>query len=151
MTMSNKPCPFCGSENITLSEPMFRCDDCGSLAFPTVWNKRVEIVRDKVAYNKVHGGFGLSDEAVILYAERKGWEWKKIGDRWGGITVKRPRDAEFKYFSGDYISRDDPDLIAVIEHLGTEKASGMCCSLEIATVTPAQWRLGCYDGKEWLE
>jgi hypothetical protein len=59
----------------------------------------------KIVINTSYGGFGLSDEAIAMFCERK------------NIA------ADERGFYADEIERDDPDLVAVVEALGAEKAS----------------------------
>lgn len=123
----------------------------------------------KVAYNNCFGGFSLSSEAVNLYAKKKGicltWYHHELGSdymkvdvpntkSWGfdastidlGGRVKSIPDENFYY--PDY-DRADPDLISVIEELGSEKASGSCGSLAIRDIPDgSEYEITDYDGNE---
>jgi hypothetical protein len=84
----------------------------------------------KVAINRCHGGFGLSDKAEALYKERK------------GIT-----NSDWWY--GD-IPRDDPVLIQIIEELD-EEANGMYAELDVVEIPDdVNWYVEEYDGLEWV-
>ena len=89
----------------------------------------------KIVINTCFGGFGLSDEAITMYRERK------------GIAA----DTRLTY--ADEIARDDADLIAVVEALG-EKANDQYSELKVVEV-PAWlkekgWSIEEYDGREWI-
>lgn len=96
----------------------------------------------KVVVNKCYGGFGLSKQAVELYAERKGL---KVGD-W---------NASWGFFeNGDFydreIPRDDPTLVAIVEELGAA-ASSQYSDLKIVNVPDdVNWTIEEYDGNEWV-
>jgi len=77
----------------------------------------------KVVVNGCFGGFGLSDKAISLLAIR-------------GVDH-------------DYSTRrDDPDLIAVIEELGSE-ANGRSAELRIVEIPlDIEWHIEEYDGRE---
>lgn len=84
----------------------------------------------KIVINNCYGGFGLSDKALELIAQRK-----NTTDRishWG-------------------LKRDDADLIAVIEELGTE-AEGHCSELRIEEFDEGvEYTISEYDGSESVE
>lgn len=84
----------------------------------------------KIVINSCYGGFGLSDEALELIAQRK-----NTTDRishWG-------------------LKRDDADLIAVIEELGTA-AEGHCSELKIEEFDEGvEYTISEYDGSESVE
>lgn len=108
----------------------------------------------KIAYNGCFGGFILSDEAMLRYAELKGIQvypedsgygtalyWTEPPT--GGVT-----DNNRKLLSCRDMDRDDPILIQTIEELGN-KANGMCAELRIAEVQPGTaYRIDEYDGNE---
>jgi hypothetical protein len=55
------------------------------------------------------------------------------------------------YFSDRNIPRDDPDLVFVVEKLGS-RANGMCANLEITEIPDGiEWVIGEYDGMEQVE
>ena len=82
----------------------------------------------KVVINSDYGGFGLSDEALELYANKKG------------------KSADDIYFFD--ISRDDPDLIEIVEHLG-QKANDSYAQLKIVEIPDGvNWYIAEYDGLE---
>ncbi len=130
----------------------------------------------KVAYNACFGGFGLSPKATILYAARKGIKLYPYSCS-RGITYFREDDIEALPEYIKFVTRDlgeevpnsvmsnnkyyyyqefdepairaDPDLIAVIEQLGEEEASGSCASLGIIEIPDGRpFEIDEYDGKE---
>ena len=90
----------------------------------------------KVVINACFGGFGLSDEAIAMLRERKGIA---AGER---TTY------------ADELGRDDADLIAVVEALGTKKASGRYANLKVVEVPmwlqEKGWHIEEYDGSEHI-
>jgi len=84
----------------------------------------------RIAINKQHGGFGLSEAAETRYKEL------------AGIT-----DPDF--YTRE-IPRDDPILIRVISELGDE-ANNRFCTLKIVEIpADVEWEIGEYDGLEWV-
>jgi hypothetical protein len=91
----------------------------------------------KIVINACFGGFGLSDEAIAMWRERKG-----IAD------TERPTYV-------DEIERDDADLIAVVEALGPEKAGDdRYARLKVVEVPmwlqEKGWHIEEYDGSEHI-
>ena len=98
----------------------------------------------KVALNKCHGGFSVS-RAVI---EELGFDLDKQHAYAGAYYLK---NEDFGIESdNDDIYRADPRLIAAIEKVGVEKASGPCAKIEIEDVI-LEWSILEYDGKEHVE
>ena len=118
----------------------------------------------KVAYNGSYGGFGLSDEAVkwleqnareevkeFLAAERVRATESRKTDKWAKFsTVEDLMGGALMYdFQEDGMRRHDPDLIRVIEALGT-KAGSKYSDLEIAEISGRAYRINEYDGLETI-
>lgn len=81
----------------------------------------------KVVINTCFGGFGLSDEAAAMYAERKGIPADEV------TTWDMPRD--------------DYDLIAVVETLGGNM--GVASKLKVVEIpADVNWEISEYDGVE---
>ena len=60
---------------------------------------------------------------------------------------------EDKRFNNHYIwnteiERHDPDLVAVVEELGSEKASGRCARLKVTDIGESKYHIDEYDGYE---
>ena len=84
----------------------------------------------KIVYNACFGGYGLSEAAILRYAEITGANW--------------PRGR----FSVYDIERTDPALVQVVEELG-EAANGRSAALRIAEVPAGTlYRIDEYDGVE---
>jgi len=86
----------------------------------------------KIVINKIYGGFGLSEEAVLLYCNKKGL---KKNDN---------------YFYDCAIARNDPCLVEVVEELG-DLANGPFSELRVVEVPDdVKWIIEEYDGREWV-
>jgi hypothetical protein len=84
----------------------------------------------RIAINKQHGGFGISEAAETMYRNL------------AGIT-----DPDF--YVGE-IPRDDPILIRVINQLG-EYANSRFCTIKIVEIpADVEWQIAEYDGLEWV-
>ncbi|WP_059912164.1 hypothetical protein [Burkholderia ubonensis] len=128
----------------------------------------------KIVINACFGGFGLSDAAVVAYAQRKGFtvyaERKNslFVDYWTVPPEQRQRDLEdgewqamsaaereahnsryaAEHFSVSDIKRDDADLVAVVEQLG-ETANCRFSKLVVVEIPDdVQWEISEYDGSE---
>ena len=130
----------------------------------------------KVAYNACYGGFGLSPLALTKYAEKKGitltWYEEKQDPRGFKKVSATPENKLFGHQAfikdlGDWFlskdmdndlyyypsfcdeARSDPDLIAVIEELGSRSASGQCAKLQIDEIPDnREFEIDEYDGFE---
>jgi len=125
----------------------------------------------KVVANGCFGGFGLSDDAIILYGELSGTPLYPKEDsyftHWYNVPVdqlpKEPSqdldysDPEWENyrkinndasFSDSDLDRTDPILVQVVEHLGDD-ASGEYSQLYVVDVpSGSRWRISEYDGLE---
>jgi hypothetical protein len=124
----------------------------------------------KIVYNTCYGGFSLSREAVMRYAEIKGitlypddeknwyvnyflcppeeYERLRAEDAANPITQGRYARSNAMYFSPSNIERNDPALVQVVEELG-DRANGMNAELCIEEVPAGTlYRIDEYDGKE---
>ena len=102
----------------------------------------------KVIINSCYGGFGISNEALKLYLDKKGIKYtieeknSSFGNDFYGL--------DGKYLLGREIARNDPVLIEIIEEL-KDKANGFCAKLEIVDIPDdAEWYIEEYDGSEWV-
>ncbi len=116
----------------------------------------------KVAYNACYGGFGLSEEAHKLYAKKKGVELYVVEvnsflKHYATVPKdqynKMSREEQNKhYWYPEFDDRSEPELIATIEELGCEKASGQFASLVIEDLPKGtKYRIKEYDGYESIE
>jgi hypothetical protein len=93
---------------------------------------------------------GLRSFSVTLLSEDLGSEFVKAST-FG--KDHEPTELEQK-FEDSYVcldwelDRTDPDLIKVIEELGTEAASGDCSSIAIADIGESKYHIDEYDGWE---
>jgi len=124
----------------------------------------------KIVYNACYGGFGLSDEAILRYAEIKGVklktavskfgftnyylcspeEWEQINaeEQLNPVSPGRYARSNALYFSDRDIERNDPVLVQVVEELG-DKANGRGAALRITEVRAGtRYRIDEYDGSE---
>lgn len=84
----------------------------------------------KIVFNACYGGYGLSEAAIMRYAEIKG-----INIAIGGFSVYD-------------IDRTDPALVQVVEELGEAVNDGYS-ELRIAEVPAGTlYRIDEYDGRE---
>jgi len=122
----------------------------------------------KIVINSCYGGFGLSDTAVLRYAELKGitlyredgpcsithfytipvTEYHKIHDE-----CKSSRDytkCNGLYFSYREIERTDSHLIQTVMELG-KLANGMCADLTVIDIPDdIEYTIQEYDGNEHI-
>ena len=124
----------------------------------------------KIVYNACYGGYSLSREAMMRYAEIKGItlyprmtygvaqyflcppeEYDRIhAEESASFTAyaDRYKRSNELYFSYSRISRTDPVLVQVVEELG-EKANGLCADLQIRELPAGTlYRIDEYDGNE---
>lgn len=110
---------------------------------------------NKIVYNACYGGFGLSQEAVLKYAELKGITLYPEQDRWTTLYWTHP-EANSKdwhkwgkyYFDSSEFERHDSVLVKVVEELGSKRASGECAELRIYETQYSIYRIDEYDGLE---
>lgn len=85
----------------------------------------------RIVINTKHGGFGLSEQASRLFAQRTGMAYNEL---W------TDRD----------IARDDPVLVAIVRELGVD-ADTRYAQLKIVEVPyGVEWHIEEYDGMEWI-
>lgn len=101
----------------------------------------------KVLINKCHGGYGISADALSMYADKKGLKYSVKNEYMPFLEL-----ADGTSLSSYTIERNDPTLIAVFEELGSEDFSGISANVAIVEIpNGAQYRIGEYDGLEWIE
>lgn len=103
----------------------------------------------KIIINACHGGFGLSDDAVQLYAKAKEMPLTRVNHpEW---DLYHYTHADGSRFHDRDIERNDPDLVAVVENLGEAKSSGFCARLKVVDIPDdVEWQIEEYDGLEWV-
>lgn len=118
----------------------------------------------KIVINQCYGGFGLSEKAVMRYAELAGMTLYPVETKFGYTEYYKVPKEEFDkiksenpkaysilnslmFFESD-IDRTDPLLIRVVEELGDE-ASAKFSELKIVKIpNDVQWEIRDYDGME---
>ena len=105
----------------------------------------------KIVINTIHGGFGLSHEAILRYAEIKGLNLKsKESDLKLRSLVLYDYTVDGEFWSCRDIDRDDPALIQVIEEID-DLANGDYAFLKIVEIPDdVKWVIEEYDGCEWV-
>lgn len=129
----------------------------------------------KIVINNCYGGFGLSETGMQAYAARKGltlYPEKDVlfttywtvppeqrmaqvsNEQWLKMTVAERAEYNKMYASqiiyDIYFSRDDPDLIAVVEELG-EQANDQLADLKVVEIPDGVvWKIANYDGLEHI-
>jgi hypothetical protein len=128
----------------------------------------------KIVINDCYGGFGLSYEGVMRYAELKGiklyseiksslctyyltsLEDRIVYDRetFNKLSLDERKEYNEKYsaqiFNWYKIERNDPALIQVVEEMG-EKSFGEHAKLSIVEIPDGvSWTIEEYDGSEWV-
>jgi hypothetical protein len=105
----------------------------------------------KVVINRCFGGFGLSDEAVLRYAELKGINLvRSEKHRWlSSWYVDGIEDANHLFVLDDFLdTRTDPTLIQVVEELG-RRASSNASDLGVVEIPDGvEWHIAKHDGLE---
>jgi hypothetical protein len=91
----------------------------------------------KIAINKCYGGFGLSQAA---YAE--------LGIKWDGYGYIDNKAMGIE--SDNYMAyRQDPRLVAAIEKVGEDEASGEQAKVRVVEIPDGvEWGIEEYDGIE---
>lgn len=109
---------------------------------------------NKIVYNACYGGFGLSEQAMLRYAELKGIKLYVEKDSfctyyWTNpeATIEEFDKYQEYYFEGDF-DRHDPILVQVVEELGREKASHEFANISIYETENNAYRIDEYDGYE---
>jgi hypothetical protein len=134
----------------------------------------------KVVINNCHGGFGLSHEGIMAYLDKCGVPyWTEVNERfsrlipfkyylvppeerikgdpdnWHEMTLAERAAHNAAYsktvFTDRDLARDDPYLVAVVEELGSEAASGDHAELKVVVIpADVDWYIEEYDGAEWV-
>ena len=106
----------------------------------------------KVVINSCYGGFSISKKAAEFMAKR--------GNKRAIAELEKSKNGKnkgrwFGYgcvdgFDGQY-DRSDSDLIAAVEELGSEKASGTFAELKVVEIPDGiEYEISSYDGIEHI-
>lgn len=100
----------------------------------------------KLLINVCYGGYGLSNEALELWAKKKNINLLKKTTEYGNYDYYIDGDT---IISGYDIDRDDPTIIEVFEELGSEKTSGDHAELSLVELPDdCKYDITEYDGWE---
>lgn len=106
----------------------------------------------KIVINTCYGGFDLSEEAVMFYAELANIKLtvvKAENDWYRNYYIDGIIDNDH-YFWTTNISRNDPHLVHVVEVLRAE-ASGSYSRLKVVEIPDdVDWEINEYDGLEHI-
>ncbi len=142
--------------------------------------KLIEEIRGirRVVINNCHGGFGLSNDAVLRYLELSSvpvWceEQNSLipfkywlvppgpnrlsdpsSDEWADMTIQERQAHNQAYskqvFYDREVPRDDPFLVRTVLELG-KMANGRCAELKVVEIPEdVDWIIEEYDGLEWI-
>lgn len=107
-----------------------------------------------IVYNNCYGGFGLSDEAILLYCKLANIDvfpetYSSYTIFWLSPSTGNPEiDRKRQFMDVENISRSDPILVSVVETL-EKKANGSCSDLRIITLPKGTlYKIDEYDGNE---
>ncbi len=111
----------------------------------------------KVVINNCYGGFSLSEKAFVEYLKRKGINCVTEVNEFGWVEFYENSISDKNYISHyDYVSpsnlstREDPDLIAIIEEMG-EESFGLVASLKIVEIPDdVEYEITEFDGLETI-
>jgi hypothetical protein len=107
----------------------------------------------EIVINACHGGYGLSQEAELLYLKKSLTDYTTKNrvsrydtERYGLQILVNGNEWRSKVD----IRRDDPVLVSVVQELGS-RANGEFAELKIVEI-PAfvDWQIDEYDGREWI-
>ena len=100
----------------------------------------------KLLINVCYGGYGLSNEALELWAKKKNITLTKKTTEYGDYDYYVDDDT---IISGYDIDRNDPTIIEVFEELGSERTSGNYAQLSLIELPDdCNYDITEYDGWE---
>lgn len=118
----------------------------------------------KIVINRCYGGFGLSEKAVMRYAELSGMTLYPVKTEFGDTEYYKVPKEEFDQIKSENpkaytvlnllmffessIKRNDPLLVQVVEEIGIE-ADGYLAELKVVEIPDdILWKIKDYDGME---
>ena len=102
----------------------------------------------QILINTCYGGFGVSNEAIELWFSKKGLPMRIETTEYGDKIYYHGDDMIWSWS----MDRDDPTLIEIFNEIGSERTSGNYADLVLVELPEfCQYRMGEYDGKEWIE
>jgi len=106
----------------------------------------------QIVINRCYGGFGLSHEAIMRYAELKGINLVfQKGEVFDLVHYYKDEIKQENYFSDRIdIERTDPVLVQVVREMNG-KASGPHSQLGVVEIPDGvEYTIEEYDGSEWV-
>lgn len=104
----------------------------------------------KIVINEDYGGYGLSDEAVLLYGQLAGIDLQSYTDEFGNTGFYIGTITDDNDFCEYDIARDDGFLIEVVETLG-DAANSKYSSLKVVEIPDdVEWQIEEYAGNELI-
>ncbi len=105
----------------------------------------------KILISSNFGGLSLSDKAVELYINKKGFKFTTEKKSSAFSDRRLIFYVDGNYFTEHDLKRDDPVLIETVEEIGLEEAADSYSSLKIVEIPhDVEWTLQEYDGNEWI-
>jgi hypothetical protein len=104
----------------------------------------------KIVISRCCGGFGLSDEAIKLYAQLAKITLVTETDKYGYTNFYRDSISDDNYFSDREIARNDSLLVQVVETLGKDASSRYSKLAVVEVPDGVEWHISEYDGLEWV-
>lgn len=104
----------------------------------------------EIVINSCYGGYGLSEAAMLRYAELSGFKLFKKKSGSLNLFYKSADFEENDFFSDYSIERDDKILVQVVKELG-ERANGDFSQLKVVEIPDeVNWEIDEYDGRETI-
>ena len=97
----------------------------------------------KIVINRCFGGFGLSEMALMDFADKKSYTLSKKHK----YTLIETHEG---LISDNDIPRDDPDLVATVEMMGEHSWDPYAELLVVEIPDDVEWYIEEYDGREWI-
>lgn len=119
-----------------------------------------------IVINDCHGGFSLSDEAIVelykrgsalvevtdvkaYYGGGEGWEERLKHDE-SSLFAPFIYDGKVLSFIDTDVARNNKDLVEIVRNMG-DSASGKFSKLAIVSIPDdVEWVVEEYDGAEWV-
>lgn len=155
-------CSTCGAQRVAMTDKTYKYFGFTEKQFKQVEPEEAELIakglipgKRKIVINSCFGGFGISQKALHRMRElgnKYALEEVDFGEKYDSGEKRKPWGGEGE--TGSFhlygIPRDDPDLVQVVEELGS-KASGRYAQLKIVEVPDnVEFSIEEYDGREHI-
>ena len=111
----------------------------------------------KIVINSCYGKFSLSEKAFSEYLKRKRAKCVSPVNEFGWVEFYKNSISDENYISHyDYVSpsnlttREDPDLIAIIEEMGEESFGLFACLKIVEIPVEVEYEITEFDGLETI-